>query len=367
MGDRYETMAETAVSVDGVIFQRKEGFILGPLRFHVRRGEMLVVCGPNGGGKTTLLESLLGYHPQHPSSSGNISIGGNAKDGGRKGGRGDHAPSIGVFFPEMRPFQNLTIREQITFFSSLHGSRGCDMATALEKAGETPLAPVLDLPYKTLSSGKQTAFQLFLALFHSPDILFLDEPTLHLDATARDWFIGEIEKHIAAGGTVVASTHDSELVARASSLLFLKNGAQTMFVTVDNMDRFFQYPTYAEVRCDSPETARDIKAFLTREGFSVTGQPAAFTQSERAKPDIPTPTTPLLRVYSPHSMSETREILSIPGAETVLLRKTDLRDVVKKEMTKIERETGLPVSATPLNAPPDGTHMEKRGVGGGSR
>ena len=159
--------------------------VLAGVSFALAPGEALVLRGPNGIGKTTLLRTLAGLQPQ---VAGEIEMAEGA------GAYASHADGIKA---------QLTVAENLAFWASVHG-------TALTEAVlETfDLTELRDRPAGTLSAGQKRRTGLArLALVGRP-ILFLDEPTVSLDRVAVAMFAAFLrERHLAAGGAAVIATH----------------------------------------------------------------------------------------------------------------------------------------------------------------
>lgn len=173
------------VTVSDVAVERGGLPVLEGLSFAVAPGSALVLRGPNGVGKTSLLRVLAGL--QAPLA-GEISI------APESAAYGSHADGVKA---------TLTVRENLTFWAAVHG-QGLDEAVfAL-----FDLERLADRMAGTLSAGqKRRAGLARLAVIGRP-VLFLDEPTVSLDTASvrlfADWLAGT---HVARGGSAVIATH----------------------------------------------------------------------------------------------------------------------------------------------------------------
>ena len=177
----------------------------------VEDGERVAVVGDNGAGKTTLLRVLATV--ARPIA-GSLSLFG--VDALRQ--RGAVRPRIGWLGHQVGVYPALTARENLEFFCDLHGLQRSRAVSALE---QVELADAGARPAGELSRGRQQRLALARSLLHDPELWVLDEPDTSLDARGRELLQG-----LAAGRTVIFSTHDSELaLALAGRVLELRDGA----------------------------------------------------------------------------------------------------------------------------------------------
>lgn len=175
--------------------------------FTVRPGDIYVLLGRNGSGKSSLLSCVLGVHRP---SGGAVRVFG--KDPWRE--RVAVLGRVGVVPEAPNAPADLTARQLAAFVRRLH-RRWDDDATAqrLERFG-VPAS----LPFGRLSKGQQGAVMLSLALGHSPELLVLDDPTLGLDIVAKDEIFAELIGELAdRGTTVLMTTHELALAEGLAS------------------------------------------------------------------------------------------------------------------------------------------------------
>jgi ABC-2 type transport system ATP-binding protein len=171
------------------------------LNFEIRKGELFGLLGPNGAGKTTTIRMLCGLLAPSAGTAqyGNLDI---RKDLQQIKAR------IGVCPQEAAVFKFLSGKENIELMGNLHGlnkrvirERTADL---LDQADFTDAA---NRKAKGYSGGMMRQLNLLMALVSDPDIVFLDEPTVGMDARARrrTWeYIGSLK---AQGKTVILTTH----------------------------------------------------------------------------------------------------------------------------------------------------------------
>ena len=171
------------------------------LNLEVYKGEMFGFLGPNGAGKTTTISMLCGLLA--PS-------GGSAQIGGYDIGKEPKKvkEQIGVCPQEAAVFKFLTGMENLILFGNLHGM---DKQQLKERAADlveqADFSEAAKRRAKGYSGGMMRQLNLLIALISDPDIVFLDEPTVGMDARARrrTWeYIGSLKEQ---GKTVILTTH----------------------------------------------------------------------------------------------------------------------------------------------------------------
>ncbi|PPB79990.1 heme exporter protein A [Albidovulum inexpectatum] len=176
--------AEPLLSVAGVTVGRGGIAFLGQVSFDLRPGEALVLRGPNGVGKTTLLRTIAGLQPP---MAGRIVM---AEDGAAYAG---HADGIKA---------TLTVRENLLFWARIHGRS--DVAPALAAMDLEALA---DRPAQNLSAGQKRRLGLARLLVTGRRLWLLDEPTVSLDTRSVGLFAQLARAHLRSGGAAVMATH----------------------------------------------------------------------------------------------------------------------------------------------------------------
>ena len=174
----------------------------------VRKGSIFGFVGPNGAGKTTTLSMITGLlRPE----AGTVVVAGS--DVWRDPTAAKR--SIGVLPDRMRLFDRLTGAQMLYYCGVLHGldretarSRTDDLAVALGLDGS------LDRPVRDYSIGMVKKVSLAAALIHSPAVLVLDEPFESVDPVSTAQAVDLLKRFANAGGTVVLSSHNMNLVER---------------------------------------------------------------------------------------------------------------------------------------------------------
>lgn len=201
--------------------------VLRRLGFEVESHQCWVVHGPNGSGKSTLIRALYG-------DLGVASQGQLRRRGIEPGiPIGDFKKRVGLIAPELQTTHPLYLTAEEVVVSGLHSSVGLDQtpSAAERRHARAALASVgaraLALrPLRTLSYGQTRRVLFARALLGRPDILLLDEPYTGLDLATRRQLQQRIDAAVAAGTTVVLTTHHrDEWPAMATHELQLRDGA----------------------------------------------------------------------------------------------------------------------------------------------
>ena len=171
------------------------------LNLEIRKGEMFGFLGPNGAGKTTTISMLCGLLTP---TAGTARIGGFdiRKDLAKIKGR------IGVCPQEAAVFKFLSGRENIELMGNLHGMDKEHLRERMEALlSQTNFSEAAKRKAKGYSGGMMRQLNLLMALINDPEVVFLDEPTVGMDARARrrTWeHIGALKEQ---NKTVILTTH----------------------------------------------------------------------------------------------------------------------------------------------------------------
>lgn len=191
-------------------------------------GDRLVIQGPTGGGKSTLLQMLGGL--DRPTS-GQVVL-----DGTDLAGLPEarltrvRSESIGFVFQSFNLIPTLTAQENVETALVPLGVKAADRreraAEALESVG---LGERLGHLPSELSGGQQQRVAIARALVKRPKVLLADEPTGNLDESTRDEIMGVLERMWKELGlTFVMVTHDSALAKKAPRLVTIRTGRVTV-------------------------------------------------------------------------------------------------------------------------------------------
>jgi ABC-2 type transport system ATP-binding protein len=176
--------------------------VLRDIQLTVRRGSIMGLLGPNGAGKTTLISILTGIIEK---DAGEITIGGLDLD--RQRGR---IQSRCSYVPQNLAFYNrLSACENLEYFGSLWGLRGKKLKERMAFSIDAgSIEAFVQKRVDTFSGGMKRRLNLAIGLLNEPDLLYLDEPTVGVDAQSRNYILETIRKiNRERGTTVIYTSH----------------------------------------------------------------------------------------------------------------------------------------------------------------
>lgn len=192
--------------------------VLDGVDLDVRENEVLLLMGPNGTGKTVLLSCLAGgLEP----SAGEVRVFGTpvSNDGGH---------GLSLLLQDGASVDTLSGRETAAFYARLHPEFTDRWRDLVEEFG---LAADLEKRIKYYSEGMKRKLELALALSVDAPLYLLDEPTAGVDLSTVQLFHRAIRERVAAGGTVVATSHRPVDADLADRIAFVTGGGVTAIGT----------------------------------------------------------------------------------------------------------------------------------------
>jgi len=202
-------MSAPAVLVDDLVVRFGELTAVGGVSFAVAPGEVFGLLGPNGAGKTTTIRVLTTL--LEPTEGRALVAGFDV----RKDSLAVRA-SIGYIPQAISVDGALTAYENLDFYGRVTGVPRRERRERIQQAIETmELQPMLDRLARTLSGGMLRRLEIATALLNRPAVLFLDEPTVGLDPTARRMVWERLDALVEqAGTTILVTTHLMEEAER---------------------------------------------------------------------------------------------------------------------------------------------------------
>lgn len=198
--------------------------ILNSVSFELAKGEIKVLIGPSGGGKSTLLQCI---NCLVVPDSGEIELDNVRVDYHRKQDLYRLRQQIGMIFQDFNLFDHLSALDNITI--ALRKVKKLDKKQAKQRArlelDQVGLSDKESLYPAQLSGGQKQRLAIARALAMDPKILLLDEPTSALDPTLIGEVIAVIKGLAVNGMTMIMATHQISLISNlADEILFMEDG-----------------------------------------------------------------------------------------------------------------------------------------------
>ena len=210
----------------GRLLREKETvFALRDLSFEIDKGELVGYIGPNGAGKSPSVKVLSGILTP---DSGNVSVDGRIPWESRR----EHVRNIGVVFGQrMQLWWDVPILDSYGLLKEIYRIPDADYRQRLKELTQAlQRENLLRTPLRQLSLGQRMRAELCGSLLHRPGLLFLDEPTIGLDAVSklslRDFLRWENRQH---GTTILLTTHDMEDIAALCSRVMVLGHGQKLY------------------------------------------------------------------------------------------------------------------------------------------
>jgi drug efflux transport system ATP-binding protein len=228
------------------------------ISFNVKKGEIFGFLGANGAGKSTAIRMLCGILEP---TSGDALVGGfsvmNEPDNVKQ--------NIGYMSQKFSLYNDLTVEENINFFSGVYGLEGKRFKERKKWVLKTAN---LEGQEKTLTGslpgGIKQRLALGTAVIHKPGIVFLDEPTSGVDPISRRNFWDLINELSSQGTTILVTTHYLEEAEYCNNIILINAGKLIAEGTSKELKTKYLKNTILEIECEKVVTAMEI---LEKENF----------------------------------------------------------------------------------------------------
>ena len=207
------------------------------ISFEVKKGEIFGFLGANGAGKTTAMKMLIGIST--PTSGSAQVAGFNVFTNPE-----ELKKNIGYMSQKFALYDDLTVKENITFFGGIYGlSRKQIEEKRYQLIEELGLREIVHELVGSLPLGWKQKIAFSVALLHDPKIVFLDEPTGGVDPITRRQFWEMIYKTANSGTTVFVTTHYMDEAEYCDRVSIMVNGKIEALDTPKNLKKQFHVNT----------------------------------------------------------------------------------------------------------------------------
>jgi len=211
------------------------------ISFSVRKGEIFGFLGANGAGKTTAMKMLIGISKP---TSGKASVANfDVLTEGEK-----IKKRIGYMSQKFALYDDLTVKENITFFGGIYGlSRAQIRSKTKELVEELGLHELVNQLVGSLPLGWKQKIAFSIALIHDPEIVFLDEPTGGVDPITRRQFWEMIYEAANNGTTLFVTTHYMDEAEYCDRVSIMVDGRIEALDTPKTLKQQYQAGTMNDV------------------------------------------------------------------------------------------------------------------------
>ena len=269
-GIDVRSVCRTYRRTSGSILRRTSTTVhaLRDITFQIPQGALVGCIGPNGAGKSTLVKILCGILKP---DSGDVSVNGREPFSQRQ----EHVRHIGVVFGQRTQlWWDLPVSDTFELLRALYQVPGhrfnARQKLLVDRLG---IGGILEQRVRELSLGQRMRCELAAALLHEPDVLFLDEPTIGLDAEAK-LAVRELLRWLQQSGdvTTILTTHDlQDIEAVADRVLVFGNGAILLNGALGDLRSAFGNTKVMRLVTDNPAShpaAHLVKAIGNEQTFT---------------------------------------------------------------------------------------------------
>ena len=267
---------------NGALLREKETVeALKDVSFQIEKGELIGYIGPHGAGKSTTVKILSGILTP---DSGEAEVGGKVPWKNRK----EYVQHIGVVFGQrMQLWWDVPILDSYSLLKDIYRIPEATYQKRLSELAEAlNLGDLLRTPLRQMSLGQRMRAELCGSLLHQPEMLFLDEPTIGLDAVSklalRDFLKWENREHRT---TILLTTHDMEdIAALCPRVMVLGHGRKLYDGSLQDLLRHYDRTRTVEIRYSGDESTPDlpesVQMLKEGDGFRIIYEPEKLPTAE---------------------------------------------------------------------------------------
>ena len=217
-------MSESIITIENLVKRYKELIALDHFNLDIKEGEIFGLLGPNGSGKTTSINCILGLLKY---DKGTIKVFGKDMANNPR----DIRQKIGVVMQNVAVFDELTVYDNIDYFCGLYIKDKATRKQYVEEAIEfVGLQEFKKFYPKKLSGGLLRRLNIACGIAHKPTLIFMDEPTVAVDPQSRNKILEGIEELNAKGATIIYTSHYMEEVEQICTRIAIMDSGKNLAI-----------------------------------------------------------------------------------------------------------------------------------------
>lgn len=254
---RFQKKEGLRGSLQGLIKREyEEKTAVNSVSLSVKAGEFVGLIGPNGAGKTTLIKMLTGIIAP---TSGSIEVLGYYPNDMKNAFKKKYAVVMGQ---KSQLFMELTMNDTLRLFKEIYEIPEAEYQASREYFAQLfGVEALMNVQVRTLSLGERMKMELIVALLHGPQVLFLDEPTIGLDAVASKQirkFLKEINEE--RGTTILLTSHYMEDIrALCDRTVVVNHGSKIYDGGTEELFEKYQKNKKITATFDRPPYRREVE------------------------------------------------------------------------------------------------------------
>ncbi len=230
-----------AISVRNLVKRFGSFTAVDNISFDVGRGEIFGFLGANGAGKTTAMRMLCGL--SYPTSGSGSVAGFDIMSQAEQIKR-----HIGYMSQKFSLYENLTVKENLTLFSTIYGMSDKEIKMKSDEVFHAlEMEDMRNTLVKDIPTGWKQKLAFSAATMHTPDVVFLDEPTGGVDPVTRRRFWELIYQASSQGMTIFVTTHYLDEAEYCNRISIMVDGRIKALDSPENLKKEYNATTMDEV------------------------------------------------------------------------------------------------------------------------